>query len=76
MRLASAAFVLLWLCSLAYAQGWEIPRGAAGEKTPLAPTRAVVDEGKRLYDLHCAKCHGPKGKGDGPDKISRIGLPI
>jgi mono/diheme cytochrome c family protein len=25
-----------------------------------------VHSGKLPYDLHCARCHGPKGLGDGP----------
>lgn len=26
---------------------------------------ASVDNGKKLYGIYCAQCHGPKGKGDG-----------
>jgi mono/diheme cytochrome c family protein len=29
-----------------------------------APPRAV--SGKILYERHCASCHGPEGRGDGP----------
>ena len=36
----------------------------------LIPTRAHLQaqqpKGKALYDSHCAECHGPDGKGDGP----------
>jgi mono/diheme cytochrome c family protein len=28
---------------------------------------AQRDEGAHLYRLHCAGCHGPSGRGDGPD---------
>jgi mono/diheme cytochrome c family protein len=28
---------------------------------------AQHDEGAHLYRLHCAGCHGPSGRGDGPD---------
>jgi len=27
----------------------------------------VIEEGKDQYGLHCEKCHGKKGLGDGPD---------
>ena len=36
-----------------------------GEVPP--PTAAMVLAGKQVYkEMKCAKCHGPKGKGDGP----------
>ena len=67
VRAGTFALVLLSLGSLAYAQRWEIPPGASAEKSPLSPTPAVLREGRALYVSHCAKCHGPGGKGDGAD---------
>src|SRR5438093_1322127 len=46
---------------------WQIPENARDEKSPLQPTPAVLKKGKSIYDSKCAKCHGPQGKGDGPD---------
>jgi mono/diheme cytochrome c family protein len=66
------ALVLTWLGSVAYAQGWQIPRGALTEASPLSPVPAVLAKGKTLYVAHCAKCHGLKGKGDGPDKTNDL----
>jgi len=66
-RAGMSALVLFWPGSLAYAQGWEIPGGASTEKSPLSPTAAVLKKGRLLYVSRCAKCHGPEGKGDGPD---------
>ena len=51
----------------ANSNGWQIPENAREEKSPLQPTPAVLKKGKSIYDSKCAKCHGPQGKGDGPD---------
>jgi mono/diheme cytochrome c family protein len=34
-------------------------------KNPEAKTEESIAGGKKLYQLHCASCHGPNGKGDG-----------
>jgi len=34
------------------------------EEPPLSP--APVLSGRGLFEAHCAVCHGPTGKGDGP----------
>ena len=36
-----------------------------------ANQKANLDEGKRLYGLFCAHCHGAKGNGDG--KVITVG---
>lgn len=41
---------------------WNFPR-LHGAGTPVAPG---APQGRVLYDAHCAVCHGPGGKGDGP----------
>lgn len=67
---ASALTVALVLNSLespAYAQSWEIPRNATTVKSPLSASPTVLRNGRTLYVSKCAKCHGPEGKGDGPD---------
>ncbi len=47
---------------------WQIPDGARDEKSPIALVSPdVLKKGKALYLSHCQKCHGPQGKGDGPD---------
>jgi mono/diheme cytochrome c family protein len=33
----------------------------------LPPRAAPAAEGGQLYVRHCASCHGPSGRGDGPD---------
>ncbi len=55
------------------AQGnWQIPEGAAAEKSPLKPSPAVLKQGQALFMSNCQKCHGPEGKGDGPDSDPRM----
>ncbi len=49
-----------------------ITRGAAvlvllaGAVALSAAQDEAVSHGQMLYDMHCAKCHGDEGKGDGP----------
>ncbi|MEO8481847.1 MAG: c-type cytochrome [Acidobacteriota bacterium] len=47
--------------------GWQLPTGAAAEANPVPVTPAALAKGKDLYKSKCQKCHGPSGKGDGPD---------
>ena len=55
------------------AQGnWQIPEGAAAEKSPLKPAPDVLKRGRGTYVANCQKCHGAEGKGDGPDSDPRM----
>lgn len=47
--------------------GWTIPPTAQDEKNPLSADTSAVASGKQLFEKTCKKCHGPGGKGDGPD---------
>jgi mono/diheme cytochrome c family protein len=60
---------LVSLVNLARAQStsWTIPAAALEEKSPLTPTAEVLKKGKALFGSNCRRCHGPEGKGDGPD---------
>lgn len=33
---------------------------------PLPDTPSVIERGRRVFAAHCASCHGPEGRGDGP----------
>jgi mono/diheme cytochrome c family protein len=44
--------------------------GAAAQYVPGDPNR-----GKGIYKQHCLRCHGPTGRGDGPDAKSLIVAP-
>ena len=53
-----------------YADGppekWEAPSRAARRKNPIAADAKSVAAGKVVYNAQCLSCHGPSGKGDGP----------
>jgi mono/diheme cytochrome c family protein len=47
--------------------GWTLPDNARDEKNPFAGDAKAIESGKTLFKKHCERCHGPGGKGDGPD---------
>ena len=65
--LAIAALVSLVSLARAQSTSWTIPAAALEEKSPLTPTADVLKKGKALFGSNCRRCHGPEGKGDGPD---------
>jgi mono/diheme cytochrome c family protein len=48
-------------------QSWRIPPTAAEEKSPLPVNEALLAAGRKVFVARCQRCHGPEGKGDGPD---------
>lgn len=42
------------------------PPEYAGKTNPYAGDAAAIAEGKELYNVNCATCHGETGAGDGP----------
>jgi mono/diheme cytochrome c family protein len=64
---APAIAVMLGTGLAAQYAGWTIPDGGKDEKSPLKSAPALVAKGKGLFTSNCQKCHGPLGKGDGPD---------
>ena len=47
--------------------GWMLPPTADEEKNPFAGDTNAAASGKELFGKTCQRCHGPGGKGDGPD---------
>ena len=41
----------------------------------VKPTAALLDRGKTRYDVYCAPCHGPAGRGNGVIHQAQRGLP-
>ena len=39
---------------------------ALGQAKPPKKTPQLINEGKKLYEVNCTPCHGPKGEGKGP----------
>jgi mono/diheme cytochrome c family protein len=41
-----------------------------GTSLATPPPIAEQDQGRAIYERHCADCHGPEGRGDGKQAIS------
>ncbi|HEY7474995.1 MAG TPA: c-type cytochrome [Vicinamibacterales bacterium] len=78
VRTLIGCVVAVWLVSMGLAvsaqnptaDGWKIPATAAAEKNPFPANDAVLAAGKKVFSARCVRCHGPAGKGDGPDADS------
>ena len=63
--------VLLFSTAIAQqATQWVVPKEADALKNPLKDNATSAAEGKKLYTVYCAVCHGDRGKGDGPAGIA------
>jgi mono/diheme cytochrome c family protein len=63
---------LAFLCTAAIVSaqggnGWQVPPAGRDEQSPLKPTPDVLKKGKSTFSSRCQKCHGPEGKGNGPE---------
>lgn len=67
LRLGVSLALLLACVGEASAQyrGWFIPEGGRDEQSPLAAVPGAAARGRGVYASHCARCHGPDGKGSG-----------
>ena len=45
---------------------WAAPARASAKKNPVPADAASTGRGKAVYTAECLTCHGPSGKGDGP----------
>jgi mono/diheme cytochrome c family protein len=51
----------------AYTAGLGRPDPPPSERQWFAPPEALHEAGRRIYAMHCARCHGEAGGGDGKD---------
>jgi mono/diheme cytochrome c family protein len=45
----------------------EVPASERARKNPVAPSAEALRSGRFQWREHCETCHGPQGKGDGPN---------
>ncbi len=45
---------------------WTAPAEANQRANPVAASEQSVNNGRQIYQTHCASCHGADGEGDGP----------
>lgn len=68
----AGTITLLTVCLLAagglkaQSKPWPVPAVSKDLKNPQKENPAALKDGKTLYGMYCAPCHGDKGKGDGP----------
>jgi cytochrome c6 len=48
-------------------KGWQIPEGAATERSPEPLDNAALSRGQSVYKAKCQRCHGADGAGHGPE---------
>ena len=65
LALSAGALVMAAACSSPSKDGGPSAGGAAKTAAPTAVS-ANLEQGKALYKINCASCHGESGKGDGP----------
>lgn len=44
--------------------------GMVGSSLATPPSPTSIEQGRVLYQRHCADCHGPEGRGDGQQAVS------
>jgi mono/diheme cytochrome c family protein len=76
--LAFGLVVLDAALPLAWSAGetaWKAPARAARKKNPVPVDAKSIAIGKAAYVRECLSCHGPAGKGDGPQAKDLIKSP-
>jgi mono/diheme cytochrome c family protein len=67
LSIVLAALVGVGSTAVLAQNGWTIPPNGSDEKSPLTSSPELLKKGKSMFQSRCQHCHGPEGKGDGPD---------
>ncbi len=67
----SIALALLILCAAACTTPTDAPDSTANDADAVGRA-AVLTMGKRAFEVHCARCHGPDGKDETYPFIARL----
>jgi mono/diheme cytochrome c family protein len=67
--------LIFWLVLLLFSgaascssgKDWGMPPSAKNLKNPVTPNSENLAAAKAIYEDRCARCHGDRGAGDGPD---------
>lgn len=81
LRKALFAAILLLICVLVIHwvtqenKPWIVPPEYKTLRNPLTSSESNLHAARQIYADECAKCHGDRGKGDGPEARSHYPLP-
>lgn len=64
---AAAVVIVSINSSAAQYRGWDVTAANRDERSPLASVPGAAARGKTIFAANCTRCHGPEGKGNGPD---------
>lgn len=70
LTLAFSVFAFITAWTIVSAQEPHRNPEAQKLKNPEPKNDESIEAGKKLYQRHCASCHGPQGKGDGGMALS------
>jgi len=69
LMLATSAIAASVMCvaftTVQQTKPWPVPEKNAKMANPVKPSKESIANGKSLWNLHCASCHGKTGLGDG-----------
>lgn len=63
---AVALGIAVWTWALQDSKEWKAPASAAKKRNPIPAEEKSIEAGKQIYTRECLSCHGPRGRGDGP----------
>lgn len=77
-RISGLVICAALIASLSWSAGFTPTQAALQEnrkeaqkiKNPVEANAETIEAGKKLYQRHCASCHGPNAKGDGGMALS------